>query len=323
MVYQGVEFIHQKNFFDKGYALRIDFLESLESVHSKKKIDVLVVTGDPFSLLYYGAEFKKRHPEIVFVSDFRDPWTWGGYYGLDIMPEWKRKHQEEQEYETVKNADLVCYPTSEMGKFFLKKYPQFKQKFELLSHAYDEEKFLNIKTNQVRNGFIYGGTLYDGIEPYLESLSIVLKSMPHISFEWNVYTGFVPQKIQAIFSNLPQVKFNELVSEEELFQRIASSSAYLAFFPNSDKDLISTKFFEIINTNTPILFVGDEGVISQFIINNRLGIHILPQNLELELPKYLIGNFPPVNSTFDVTKYTFANVTKQFMEKVSILADAL
>ncbi|MBK7818313.1 MAG: hypothetical protein IPJ60_12810 [Sphingobacteriaceae bacterium] len=68
----------KQNLFDRGYAWRKPLLNELEGIHRNKPIDVLVVTGAPFSLLYYGAEFKMRHKEIKYVVDFRDPWTWGG-----------------------------------------------------------------------------------------------------------------------------------------------------------------------------------------------------------------------------------------------------
>src|SRR5688572_9517475 len=47
----------KQNLFDRGYAWQKQMLSELEKIYSKKPIDLLVVTGAPFSLLYYGALF--------------------------------------------------------------------------------------------------------------------------------------------------------------------------------------------------------------------------------------------------------------------------
>lgn len=105
-----------------------------------------------------------------------------------------------------------------------------------------------------------------------------------------------------------------LIPEDQLFQKIVKSSAYLAFFPVTDKDLISTKFFEIIYTQTPIVYIGEEGDVGKFIRENRLGVHILPENMARELPNYLNGKVPFELGYFDVNQYTFSAVTEKFLQ---------
>ncbi len=304
------------NLFDRGFAWRKPMLHALEELHVKVPIDVLVVTGAPFSLLAYGAEFKLRHGEILYVADLRDPWTWGGYYGIPDMSLSKRKFQEKMEHKTIEACDIVCYPTNNMGDFLASKYPDFTSKLYLLPHAYDPEKFKNIKRKEKRQGFIYGGALYPGIEDYLRNFSKVLKTHPDSGFSWDIFTGSSYPLIDAIFTKESVRKF-PLIPEDQLFQHIANSAAYLAFYPGTDKDLISTKFFEIIYTETPILYIGEEGEVGKFIRENRLGVHILPENLESELPQYLSGNVPFVPGYFDVVQYSFSIVTSNFLEKLS------
>ncbi|MBK7309201.1 MAG: glycosyltransferase [Sphingobacteriaceae bacterium] len=146
----------KQNLFDRGYAWRKSLLNELEGIHRNKPIDVLVVTGAPFSLLYYGAEFKMRHKEIKYVVDFRDPWTWGGYYGIPAMSAFKKRFQEQLEYKTIEISDMVCCPTEHMLNFLKEKYPAFSSKLYLLPHAYDPEKFTSKVNSGKREGFIYG-----------------------------------------------------------------------------------------------------------------------------------------------------------------------
>lgn len=302
----------KQNLFDRGFAWKKTMLGALEIIHDKKPIDTLIVTGAPFSLLYYGSIFKKRHPEIQYVTDLRDPWTWGSYYGIPNLSKEKKKYQHFSELEAIKASDMVCYPTEHMGNVLKAKYPSHSSKFYLLPHAYDPEKFPRLNSEVKRQGFVYGGTLYDGIEEYLKTLDVIVKENPASGFSWDIYTGTNYPLINSQFAN-GGVKKHGFIPEDKLFEKIQSSSAYLAFFPVMDKDLVSTKFFEIINTQTPIVYIGEEGEVGKFIRENKLGVHILPENMRRDLPKYLGGNIPFEKDYFDVSKYTFSSVTDNFL----------
>jgi hypothetical protein len=184
----------------------------------------------------------------------------------------------------------------------------------LLTHAYDPEKFPSKAENEIRAGFIYGGTLYGGIDGYLKKIAEVIKSNPDSGFKWKIYTNTqYPLSADSLFlsSNVEKLPF---VEEKQLFQELKKASAYLVLFPASDKDIISTKFYEIIYSNTPILYIGEEGELGRFIRESRVGVHILPENIELELPKYLNGHVPFEKGYFDISQYSFDNVTKFFLK---------
>jgi len=302
----------KQNFFDKGYAWKKPMLKALEQVNNTKPIDVLVVTGAPYSLLYYGSIFKNRHKEIVYVADLRDPWTWGSYYGLLTMSARKKRFQEYSESNTIELCDLFCYPTQHMGNVLKEKYPAFTSKLYLLAHAYEPDKFGSAEDNVEREGFVYGGTLYDGIEDNIKRLLDIVRANPDAGFKWEIYTSTTYPLFDSAVTK-GSIQKHALVPEEQLFKKIRNSAAYLAFFPKTDKDLVSTKFFEIVYTQTPILYIGEEGDVGRFIRENRLGVHILPENIERDLPKYLNGNVPFENGYFDVKQFTFEAVTAKFL----------
>ncbi len=305
----------KQNYFDTGYAWKETMLDALERIHLNKPIQVLVVTGAPFSLLYYGAEFKMRHKEIQYVGDLRDPWTWGSYYGIPTLSPRKRKFQERSEYKAMEACNMVCYPTQHMGSVLKEKYPHFSSKLYLLPHAFDPDKFPETTKEEIRDGFIYGGTLYNGIEDYIKRIEKILDASPNSDFKWDIYTGTNYPLIHDNFAH-GRIRKHTFVREEQLFKQIKRSLAYLVLFPETDKDLISTKFFEIIYTGTPILYIGEEGDVGRFITENRIGIHILPKNIERDFPKYLGGNVPFENGYFNVMQYTFSNVTENFLREL-------
>ncbi|MBS1938710.1 MAG: hypothetical protein JSS84_12965 [Bacteroidetes bacterium] len=311
-----ISHLTKENIFDGGIGWRKPMLNVLEGIHKQKMIDVLIVTGAPFSLLYYGAEFKRRHKEVFYVTDFRDPWTWGSYYGIPALSNCKRKHQETSENEAMLFSNLVCVPTDHMGDFLKGKYPDCKSKLYVLSHAYNPEKFPPVSTEVKREGFIYGGTLYAGIEEYMEKLLKVVRLNPKSGFKWDIYTGANSPLLE---SDIEQtgIKKHTFIPEEQLFQKIGNSAAYLAIYPPADKDLVSTKFFEIIHSKTPILYIGEEGEVGKFIRKSRAGIHILPENIERDLPQYLNGKVPFEEGFFDVSQYTFSSVTEKFVSEIN------
>ncbi len=302
----------KQNLFDKGYAWKSKMLNALEDTHSRKQIDVMVVTGAPFSLLVYGAEFKAKHKEIQYVGDLRDPWTWGSYYGIPTLSSRKKNFQEISEYKTMAACDMVCYPTEHMGEVLKKKYAEFSAKLYLLPHAFDPEKFPKISNDVKRQGFIYGGTLYDGIEDYIRELGEIVKRNPGSGFKWDIFTGTNYPLINADFAS-GSISLHPLIPEDQLFKKMTVSAAYLAFFPRADKDLVSTKFFEIIYSQTPIVYIGEEGEVGKFVRENRLGVHILPENMERDLPKYLNGQVPNEIGKFNLARYTFSSVTEKFI----------
>ena len=311
-----ISFFSKQNYFDKTFASKKHCINTLKKIHSNNPIDVLICTGAPYSLLFYGALFKINYPTVKYIMDLRDPWTWCSYYGIPQMHRVKKMYQKYQELYSIKQSDLVCFPTDYMGLVLKEKYPDFSNKFYLLPHAFDPKKFLisNCSINQ-KNGFIYGGTLYDGIEPYLKSLSKVLRNYPNSSFNWNIYSSKISSNIKSIFEN-QNVTFNDYIPESELFNKIHESAVYLMFYPIADKDLVSTKFFEIINIGIPILYIGEEGEVSKFIVSNKCGAHILPKNIESEMPKYLNGDVPYQKNYFDVSQFTFDKVSHKFYKEL-------
>jgi len=301
--------------FDTAFAWRKPLLSELGKLHQDNPIDVLVATGAPFSLLYFAREFKRLHNEVKYVIDFRDPWTWGSWYGWPTLSARKKKFQHLMEQESMDTCDIACVPTQNMGAVLKCTYSSNSSKVYLLPHAYDPEKFPAMTEDGKGKGFIYGGTLYSGIEQDLKSLDKVLKANPDTDFKWDIYTESSNAMLDSKFGNgtVNKVAF---VPEEELFKRIKESAAYLVFFPPSQVDLISTKFFEIIYLGKPILYIGEEGAVGRFIRENRLGVHILPEDMVRELPQYLDGNVPFEKGYFDVTQYSFSTVTDAFIEKL-------
>ena len=302
-----------RNWFDKGAGWKPEMLGALEALHARKPIDLLVVTGAPFSTLAWGAEFRRRHPQVRYVADMRDPWTWGHGYGMPGLNPKQKALQAAQERLAVERCDLLCFPAPVMGEVLAAKYPDAKSKMHILPHAYDPDKFPPADPSRERKGFIYGGTLYNGMETWFRDLADILREHPQHGFQWDVYSGTPYPLIGELFPG-GEVRLMHPVSEETLFGAICRARAYMLFFPERYKDFISTKFYEVVNTGTPFVYIGYPGEVSRFITENRLGVHILPEEMRERLPAYLEGEIPFEPGFFPIEKYSFPVVTQELLQ---------
>jgi len=304
------------NIFDKGVFWRRMMMDALERLHGEKPLDVLVVTGAPFSTLAWGAEFKRKYPNVFYVADLRDPWSWGQGYGIADMNLKHKVYQEVQEKSVLESCDLVCFPSPAMGDILALKYPECIAKMYLLPHAYDPRKYLQNPPKVKANKFIYGGTLYNGIESWFRKLSEILSKNSLPDFQWEIFSGTDYPLVQELFPD-GAVHVRKPVSEEALFGLIQQARAYMILFPEIYKDYISTKFYEVVYAGTPIVYIGYPGAVSQFIVDNHLGVHILPEEMDTHLPACLSADIPFESGLFPIDKFSFPEVTKEFLNELA------
>lgn len=308
--------IYIGNIFDKGIFWKKKLIKKILEINNFKKIDVLIMTGAPFSLLYYGAYIKNKCPNLFYVADFRDPWIESENYGMKMMSKRKFEYQKYLEKTTVYAADLVSLPTPYMVQLFKEKYPKISQKFYLLPHAFDADKFVNIDFNSERNNIIYGGTIYNNTDEMLIKINDVLMNNRELDLVWNIYTNTDVFHLKKKLRNSDRIIFHDYIPEHELFKKIVSSKFYLLPVPDDDKDFIFSKIYEIIYLKTPIICVSNSGELSKFIVTNSLGVHIMPQCIEEELPKVLKSQLT-VNGNFPIHEYSFKCITQKFLQTIT------
>ena len=71
------------------------------------KIDILVTTAPPHSMLLIGLELKKLNPDLKWIADFRDPWTQISYYSELKLTRFADHRHKKMEKEVLQDADLV------------------------------------------------------------------------------------------------------------------------------------------------------------------------------------------------------------------------
>jgi len=308
--------ITKNNYYDKGILIKRHFIKKASILILEEKINIIIVSGAPFTLLYYSTLLKKKF-SIKLISDIRDPWTWGSGYGMTLLTKPRKKKEEFFQNKVIEVSDLITVPVKPMHDFLVSNYVDHKFKIKILPHAYDKNDFekINFKKRKRNEIFkiVYGGTIYSNLDKPFTMLFQTIKDNLDNSFKIEFFTNEIKYlkkfEIEQVKSKL---KIRKKLPIKDFMLRLYSADAFLLLFPDDVKDFISTKFYEIIYLRKPIIYVGNIGLVSEFIVSNKLGIHILPEELNVLFGEILqrgaIENFN-YNHEFDVSEFSCSFIT--------------
>ncbi len=108
----------------------------------KKKIDLIFVSGNPFSSFLIANQLK-RWSGVPYILDFRDAWTVAPYG--EKISFLKKKINAALEKRLIKEAAAIIMATEPMQNDYGEKYPQLKNKFHTITNGFDEDDLKNVK----------------------------------------------------------------------------------------------------------------------------------------------------------------------------------
>ena len=321
-----MHFIFKGSIYDRSLLSKNNLKKKATEILRSHKIDTVIVSVAPFNAAMYIAELKIKY-SFKLIIDFRDPWTWGESYGYSVISNKRLRFDQQLERKTINTADFIITPAQSILNHLKLVYKNSSEpQFKLIPHGVDtlsiSRKFNSKMTIRAKNEFklIYAGTLYDGYETYMVSLLEAfenLKKELNIIVKLDVYslnnTGLLVNQMKNR-NLLDSIKINKPIPENEIMKKIQEADFSLIYFPRKYKDFISTKFYEILYVKTPIIFVGDNGLVSEFILDNNLGFHLTQQDLQsklINLFKKLKSEGFTQKSDFDASKFSFINITNQ------------
>lgn len=316
-----VKFISKGNYFDKVVFDKNKIIREMDYLLKQNKINNLIISGAPFNLLYFGALYKQKNPNINFIADFRDPWTWGQNYGMALLKGTRKNFEMFKENFVIKYADTIFVPTGIMLDYLVKTYPKFESKIKLMPHGFDSEAIMPrsapiiLNYNKIKIAYI--GELYDGIGDYMDAIasSIVDTNSP---FFIDFYSS--SKRYNQVFNKKSligsKVNYFPLIQSNELFKKIIEYDFILIIHPEYAKDYISTKFYEILYSRTPIIYISQKGITSHFIQNTQSGIFLeLNQINEFFSDDTLVKTYHH-KPCIDLEQYSLNNITKQIIKSI-------
>ena len=304
--------------YDKSIFWNKNMLEKSEELVSKHSIKNVIVSCAPFSSSYHVLQLKEKFQKLNLIVDFRDPWTWGTGYGFSVLEEKRLNHEKHMEREVIKKVDLVLVPVDIMKSHLKNNYSNYSSKIKLLPHAFDKDEIL--LKSKVGNDkiikIIFFGSLYKGIEEYIIELAKQLVRF-NGRLELIIYSDSkayieIFEKYELINST---VFYKNPLPTKALFTEISSANYVLLIHPNYGIDNISTKFYEIIYSQTPILYIGGKGITSSFLEDNKVGYTFDLETIKINFSNIISGELPyTYNLNFQINEFSFENQTHHLAE---------
>lgn len=272
-------------------------------------ISNVIISVGPYYYAIDVLRLKKDFPNVKFWLDYRDIWiTWNG------LTNKQKQALETYQIELNKLSDAFITVHEIIGDELIFKY---KRPTFIIPHAIDNDDFNELeefkpKTKQIQ--FTYGGDLYPGFETRVSLLDELLELLNKrgISSQAIIYADkrkHPPQKWK-------HVHFNEPLMLHDFFAAVKSSDFSLIIRGSRPLNLFTTKFYELINLQRPILVIDDTSPEMEFIESNKLGYgltsdtnlqHLAEAVINQKLNNELPNSFDLHNHT---TNYTGAQLSE-------------
>lgn len=304
----------KSNYYDKSSLDESRIVNKLGEIFKTTRPDVVMVSGAPFSLCYYIVNSVTNIPILV---DFRDPWTWGKGYGMEIISSSRRAIELKREMEIVRRANYITCPILPMVSYLKDAYVDYEHKISLLPHGFEVDmNKIDVTQGSLKSSkmkLIFGGTIYNGITDVLYYFTrLVSKNSGRLDFEINAYNSN-DFKLEIIDAD--NVQLNGFIDNSKFLQKVRDADLYLAIYPPKFKDYLSSKIFEIVKMGTPILLISEEGELSSFIEKNALGYHFTKDQLE-SMEEFLMYFVPHRVNFENIEQYSFVSLAQSLITQV-------
>ncbi len=304
--------------YDRGFMDRWVYQAALEQAIRAFSPHAVIISGGPFSLLYNALPLVKKHPEVIFIGDFRDPWSWALIYGYDTLRGSRKRFEEKMEGRVVEKFSMLLSPSEEISKTLTEKYPDYQSKISTLPHAYDLDDIIpRSEKNDSQNkiSIIYGGTIYDNVVDHLRILSDFV-AVNSEKVQLNIYSNDHPED-----QEFKSVYFHHTIGSKQFFEKVATADWQLLLIPIQVKDDVLTKLFELAATGVPILMMGHRGRLSEFVEKNKIGFFA---ESAADLKEHLFSGFDFSTDLDWLEQRRYDRITDQLMTKIKseLSADA-
>ncbi|AWX45961.1 hypothetical protein HME9304_02993 [Flagellimonas maritima] len=251
-------------------------------VLEEQQIDTVITTGPPHSVHLIGLGLKKRQAEIMWIADFRDPWTSIGYHNKLRLSKSSQEKHKNLERTVLKSADKIIV-TSATTK---KEFEEITSKpIKVITNGFDNE----LNEIELDSDFTIShiGSLLTGRNPMV--LWKVLKSLvnENHSFQRKLkiqLAGVVGKEVMEsihMYGLRPYVECLGYLSHDNVLKVQQKSQVLLLLEIDSEETtgIIPGKLFEYLNAKRPILAIGPQGwEAGQIVEDSKAGAVFLQQN---------------------------------------------
>lgn len=224
---------------------RRELYHGAKRILDNNKIDMILVTGEPFILFRY-AKLLSQQYNLPWVADYRDPW-------IGTNPGILMRYLQQN---TLKNCSLILTPTA----YFKTQIGMFlpHHRIEILANGFNEElipQIRRIDQTKERLTFSFAGTIKPSY-PFFNVLERIEKWAIENRSEIDIWLiGINPNtglerfleshpKLQSMVSVTPRLK------NKDLLERLRKSNALLLF---NEAPRLGTKIYDYLLAERKIL----------------------------------------------------------------------
>lgn len=301
-----------KNTLSELFDLLIDIdwyyaaVNTILKENKRNSFDVVFSTFGPFSSFLLGRKIKKSRIASFWISDFRDNMR------NEINYWWQNSLYAYFEKKAFYESDLLTFVSKGQREIFLSNNKIQEYNFNKAIVVYNgflskfEQNLIQKKSTNERLTFLYAGQLYSGKRDFnmlFDAMSQLIeegkldKNRIRICYAGSSSNVFLQQisKFNILYDVFQDYGF---ISKEEslLLQKKADVLIALTWNTNSERGILTGKFFEYIQAQKPIVSIccGDlaNAELSTIIRDLNLGIACENANYTVDidlLKKYLFS----------------------------------
>ena len=235
----------------------------LESYLNKNSINIIVTTGPPHSMHRIGYFLKKKNPNLIWIADFRDPWSeWGLMETLRVSKFVKTIHRR-LEQQVLRTADELITVTD----YYVKRFELLSdKKVHLISNGFDEDDFKNIQYKKTEKFYIrHAGIVNEKSNPIPFMNAVRVLAEENSEFRKSCLVEFVGE-VHPVFREFIAkdeilkefTKFIPTIPHHQLIELYGETSVLLLIITEhvGAEGYTHGKSYEYIATGVPILAVG-------------------------------------------------------------------
>lgn len=289
-------------------------------------VDTVIYSTPPFRGAYFISKLKKDFPKVQFIADYRDPWTSNRTsFGFESLSKKNLKYEIDLEREVIHSFDKIISVSKEINDYLSHTHKAKKDKFYVLKNGFDVDD--KVPTNNTADtiSFAFIGTFYQKARHLFDEFTQAISDLETEHPDWfkkvafNFY-GHKPDYFNAGIENTSSIHHHGLISLKEASQKIANAKACMLFLADDTNYSFSTKFYEYVSNEKPVLLFAKPGITSEFITENSIGISLSPGKIKEQLRKVIlraISNDISFNTKFDTKPFEVNQLTKDLLKIIS------
>ncbi len=238
---------------------------------------IIIISSSPYSTCHIAASIIKRkykNKKILWIADYRDLWSLNHNYPFSNI---RKKIDKKLELYFLRNSDYLTtvslHLSNQISAFLNKKTYIIPNGFSIYNKEKNKKSFIERKPNT--RYFLHVGSIYfekQDVVLLFDSISKNTLDKENDPFELH-FSGNFSEKLEML---IRKYNLQNVVKQIGFFNRNDSNQMqlqydYLFYFDWIDNEgVLPLKFYEYINSNRPIISIGNSPNSSTGLILKKL-----------------------------------------------------